>query len=87
MCGTEIGGVRDCKCLENTPWETLDDATDEEHLQASREEWDADRRGHKHHAGNHRLLVSDPLGDVAVDDQTENATNLLELALRSASLI
>jgi len=72
----EIRSIRDRKCLENTPWKTLDDTSDKEHLQSCGEERDEDGSCHEQHAGNHGLLVSDPFSDVAVDDETENASNL-----------
>jgi hypothetical protein len=79
MRRAEIRSIRDRKRLEDTPWKTLNDATNEEHLQSRREEWDADGTDHEHHAANHSLLVSNPFGDVAVDDESENASNLVSL--------
>jgi hypothetical protein len=77
----EIGGVRDREGLENTPWQSLDDTTDEEHLETGGEEGNADGAGHEDHAANHGFLVSDPFGNVAIDNETQNASNLSPLAL------
>lgn len=74
--GTKIRSIRDGKCLENTPRETLDDTTDKEHFQTSREEWNEDGADHEDHAANHGFLVSDPFCDITVDDKTKDATNL-----------
>lgn len=74
--GTKIRSIRNGKCLENTPGETLDDATYKEHFQASREEWNEDGTDHEDHAANHGFFVSDPFCDVAVDDETKDASNL-----------
>jgi hypothetical protein len=56
----------------------LNDASNEEHLQAGREEGDADGGSHEHHASDHCLFVSDPFGNVTVDDETNDASNLLD---------
>jgi hypothetical protein len=72
----KISGIRNRKSLEDTPRQTLDDTTDEKHLETRGKEWDADRADHDHHASNHCLLVSNPLGDVSVDDETEDASDL-----------
>jgi hypothetical protein len=56
--------------LEDTPRQTLDDASDKEHLQARGEEGNADGADHEHHAADHSLLVPDPLSDVSVDYET-----------------
>ena len=54
----------------------MDDTSDKEHLETLGEEWDEDGANHDDHAANHGLLVANPFGDIAVDDQTEDATNL-----------
>jgi hypothetical protein len=77
MCGAEVRSIRDGQRLEDTPWQTLDDATDKEHLQTRGKEWDADCADHEHHATNHGLLVPNPLRDVTIDDETENASGLV----------
>ena len=76
MCRAEISCIGDRECLEDTPWKTLDDTTNKEHFQTFREEWDEDGANHDDHATDQRPLVSEPLGDVSVDDKTENASNL-----------
>lgn len=76
VCRAEIGSVGDGKSLEDTPRQTLDDTSHEEHLKTSGEEWNEDSADHDNHAANHGLLVADPLSNVTVDDQTENASNL-----------
>jgi len=76
MHRAEIRSIRDRKCLEDTPWKTLDNTSDKEHLQSCREERDEDGSSHEQHAGNHGLLVSNPFSDVSVDDETENASDL-----------
>jgi hypothetical protein len=59
----------------------LDDAADEEHFEAGGEEGDADGAGHEDHAAYHGLFVADPFGDVAVDDEAEDAANLSSISL------
>jgi hypothetical protein len=76
MCRTQICSIRDRKCLKHTPGKTLNNSTNEEHLEASGEEGNADSANHEYHAANHRLLVSDPFGDVSVDDESEDAADL-----------
>lgn len=76
--GTKIRSIRDGKCLENAPRKTLDDTTHKEHFQASREEWNEDGADHEDHAANHGFFVSDPFCDVAVDDETKDASDLLD---------
>lgn len=70
MSRAEICGIRDGKGLEYTPWQTLNDATDKEHLKTSREEGNEDGGSHENHAADHCLLVTNPLGDIAVDNET-----------------
>lgn len=83
---TKICGVRDGKSLENTPGETLDDTTYEKHLEACGEEWDKDGTDHDYHASDHCLLVSDPFGNVSVDDETENTPNLFHVKMRLSNI-
>lgn len=85
VCGAEISSIGDCECLEDTPRKTLNNTTNKEHLQASRKEWDEDGADHDDHAADQRPLVSEPLSDISVDDETENASNLsFMLAIRAS---
>ena len=76
MHRAEICRIGNGECLEDTPWETLDNTTHKEHLQAGREEWDEDGSNHEYQAANHCLLVSYPFCDIAVDNKTDNASDL-----------
>lgn len=76
MHRAEICRVGNGKCLEDTPWETLDDTAHEEHLQAGREEWNKDSANHEDQATNHCLLVSYPFCDISVDDEADDASDL-----------
>lgn len=77
MGRAQVCRVRDCESLEDAPGQSLDDTSDEEHLETGREKGDKDGSRHDDHADDHGLLVADPFGDVTVDDQTEDTTDLL----------
>jgi hypothetical protein len=67
---TEIGSVRNRKGLKDTPRKPLNYATDEEHLERLGEEGDEHSCRHEDETSDHGLLVADPFGNVAVDDES-----------------
>lgn len=84
MCRAEIGSVGDGKSLEDTPRKSLDNAAGKKHGKTGAEERDEDSTGHDHHADDHGPFVPQPLGDVAIDDETNDAADLAEATISRA---
>lgn len=61
----------------------MQNGSNEKHFEASREERDEDGTNHDNHTDNHGFFVANPLGNVAVDDQADDATNLEVVSVHS----
>ena len=57
------------------PWNSHEDQTDQELHKTLDEEDDEDKASHKGQSADHRLAVSDLIGDPSVDHETKNFTN------------
>jgi hypothetical protein len=67
------------------PGQSLNNATDKEHLESSGKKWYEDGPDHENHAANHGLLVPNPFGDVPINDEAQNASDLVPVSCYSSN--
>lgn len=73
---TDLGGVRDCQGLENTPRNARKDVSDQQDLHALSSEQDGRESSNEGETCQYCPAIANPLGNVSIDEETNYLTNL-----------
>jgi hypothetical protein len=74
--GANFGGVGDANGLEDTPGKTAEDFGGEKHLDVLGGEEEGDAGGEPDETADDRIAVAEAFGEPAVEEETDNGTDV-----------